>query len=239
MTGFTEEDVVAFIDGQMDAKAKSTFAEQLAVEPELAKSVAAHQWMARQIVAAYGNPPNDAFSGAQIAELGLGRDNIVKLGVIRPPMPGAWIKLATGITAIAASLAVGFVGARSFYSPNTNILTQADGKVIAAGDLDRALSSNPSAQKGQIQISMTFRTADGVCRTFALKPRLSGIGCQNGGHWTIPVMAESGSNLPNGTDYQLASGDISSTVMAEVDRRIVGAPLTSEEEQKVLGLDQR
>ena len=244
MTKFSDEDVVAFIDGQMNANAKSAFTEQLQAEPALAQSVTAHQWMARQIVAAYGNPPTNALSKVQIAQLGLERDNIFKLQFDRPSMPGAFmpgarIRLAAGITAIAASLALGFIGARTSYTPDTDILTQRDGKIVATGELAQALSTKASGEKGQIQISMSFRTADGVCRSFEVKPRLSGIGCQDGGHWTIPVMAENRLNQSAGMDYKLASGDISPTVMAEVDRRILGLPLTLEQEQKALGLGRR
>ena len=240
MNKFSDEDVVAFIDGQMDAQAKSAFAKQAKVEPALAQCVTAHQWMARQIVAAYGQPPTNALSKAQIAQLGLERDNIFKLkarmsSLPAASIPGTWTRLAAGITAIAASLAIGFVGARTSYTPDTDILTQRDSQVFATGKLAHALSSKASGEKGQIEISMTFRTVDGVCRSFEVKPRLSGIGCQDGGHWSIPVMAESRLNQSTGRDYQLASGDISPTVMAEVDRRIVGVPLTLEQEQKVLG----
>lgn len=234
MTEFSDQEVVAFVDRQMDDKARAAFEAQLRIDETLARRVAAHGWIARQIVMACGSPPEVAADSAQLEQLGLGPGNT---GPIRPAVLSRQTgraRWAAGITAIAASLAIGFFGGLHTAQPGSQLLTQWDGKAIAADDLAWNLSHKLSGESGQIQIGMTFRTAKGLCRSFKTSG-LSGIGCLAGRQWTVPILVESKADQPTGVDYQVAGGSIAPAVMAEIDRSIEGEPLTLTQEREVLG----
>ena len=59
---------------------------------------------------------------------------------------------------------------------------------------------------------------------------MSGLGCREDGQWAVPIVV-SGSSQPEGTaEYSLAGGSVAPPVMAEVDRRMIGEPLSPAEE---------
>lgn len=234
MTHYSDRDIVAFVDGQMDEDARAAFDDERRGDIDLERRVAAHGWMVRQIVAAYGKAPQDAVDRALIDRLGLGAGGIAPMRRAGIAIRPAWARWVAGLTALAASLAVGFLGGRLTGNTEPRLLVQGDGGIIAKGELARALSDQLSGDRGQIQIGLTFKTADGVCRTFKSSLGLSGIGCRDGQQWNLPILVRSNSDQPNGMDYQLASGDISFAVMAEVDRRIVGEPLDEVQEREFL-----
>lgn len=107
MTEFSDQEVVAFVDRQMDDKARAAFEAQLRTDGALAHRVAAHGWIARQIVTACGSPPEVAADSAQLERLGLGPGNTGPIWLPVLSRQTGWARWAAGITAIAASLAIG------------------------------------------------------------------------------------------------------------------------------------
>lgn len=234
MTEFSDQEVVAFVDRQMDDHARAAFEAQLRIDGALVRRVAAHGWIARQIVMACGSPPETAVDSMQLERLGqvAGTPEPIRLAALSRQT--GWARWAAGITAIAASLVIGFFGGLRTAQPVSQFLTQHDGKAVAAGELAWNLSHRPSGEDGQIQIGMTFRTANGLCRSFKTSG-LSGIGCLAGRQWTVPILVESKADQPTGVDYQVAGGSIAPAVMAEIDRSIEGEPLNLTQEREALG----
>lgn len=233
MTRISDEEIVTYVDGQMDAAGRAAFAARLEVDPGLAQRVAAHDWIARQIVAAYGAPPATEVDDALIAQLGLHEENVVTIASRRSARLAGFMQWATGIAAIAASIAVGFFVGRTTPPTETALFSQLDGRIVASGNLDDALSSKLSGEAGPIGIKLTFRTAEGVCRSFRLSSGASGIGCRQGGRWTVPILVDTRPDQAVGADYRLAGGDIAPEVMAEVDQRIEGLPYAPGQEREL------
>ncbi len=241
MTRFSDEDVVAYVDGRLGAAEEKAFEAQLAGDPELARRVAAHGWMTRQIVAAYGAPPGDELDEALIARLGLAGDPVVSLDerrrhqraqhwrrAVRPGLAAAWGG------ALAASLVLGVFVGRALAPPDGAIRMNAAGAIspgpVLAAALDRQLSGAAAGRDDTVRIGLTFRSAQGICRSFVMPGGTSGLGCRENGHWVIPIVARPGGDAAPHGEYRLAGGEVAPAVMAEVDNRIVGEPLDSSAE---------
>lgn len=241
MTEIPDEDVIAFVDGQLDGDALFAFQALLANEPALAERVAAHRWMARQVTAAYGPPPHDKEDDGLIARLGLSHKPVRALPDVHPFTSRRTRIRIAAVTALAASIALAIIAGPTALSSTSTLVRAPDGQPIASGMLAASLSNQLAGEPGKVRIGLSFRTDKGICRTFRSDRGVSGIGCREGDHWLVPMMmTENPQTGPaSSTAYRLASGDFSPAVMAEVDRRIRGEPLSPAEESRLRRRDWR
>ncbi|MDE2563327.1 MAG: hypothetical protein KGL48_13880 [Sphingomonadales bacterium] len=227
--------MVAYVDGRLDSQARADFEARLANDPVLAARVAAHGWMSRQIVAAFGVPPGDEVDKADLALLGLSSGNVVELArpssrAIRRPVLAA---ILSG--SLAASLVAGVFLDRTLREPDAGmLLADGNGEVLAKGELAESLSNHFSGAPGEVRIGLSFRTARTVCRTFSTTHGLSGLGCRDGRRWVVPMIAAVHDDEQGQAEYRLAGGDVAPVVMAEVDKRMVGAPLSPGDEKALM-----
>lgn len=226
MTPTLDETAIAFVDGTLDDAEREAFEARLEGDARLARRVAGHQWIARQIVAAYGPPPSDERDAALIVRLGLIEDNVLAFPARRrwydpPRLPvGVWAG------ALAASLVLGLLIGNPPMDPSSPV----NADMAASPALASALDTQLSGRDGVIRIGLTFRSRQGICRSFTMRDGASGLGCREDGRWVVPVIARPrDGGVPDG-EYRLAGGDVAPAVMAEVDSRIVGEPLTVEQE---------
>lgn len=232
MNDVPDETVILFVDGCMDREALIAFEARLANDPVLAKRVEAHRWMAQQIVAAHG-PPEVAVDQSLIARLGLGDDNVIGILDCRRSVARGGIIWTARISAIAASLVLGIFVGQAMLRPGTAMIANIGGRPTASGDLAYGLSNQLTGESGSVRIGVSFKTGNGICRTFRTAQGVSGLGCREGTDWLVPVMATDGADHVAATEYRLASGDVAPSVMAEVDRRIHGEPLSVAEEARM------
>lgn len=235
MTRYSDEDVIAYVDGSLGGPELAAFEARLASDPELASRVAGHGWMTRQIVAAYGAPPDDRLDEALIVRLGLTDDPVVVLADHRPRRTLRPIIAAAWAGALAASLVLGVFVGRSLTGGNGPVVMNSAGVLSPGPALAMALDRQLSGQDGQIRIGLSFRSAEGICRSFVMPGGASGLGCRQDGHWVIPILARPGGDASPGGEYRLAGGDVAPAVMAEVDHRIVGEPLSIAQETAARG----
>lgn len=231
MTEVPEEDVIAFVDGHLNSAARAAFEARLKIEPNLAARVASHRWMTRQVVAAYGPPPDERVDDAMIARLGLADDNVTMLADHRRRRKQQRMTWAVRISAIAASLVLGIFAGQRLPAPQGLLNTDDQGQIIAGRELADGLSNQLAGASGPVRIGISFRTDGGICRTFSTAHGVSGLGCRVGESWVVPMVATAGSPNKPTTEYQLAGGNVAPSVMAEVDHRIVGRPLSVAEER--------
>lgn len=226
----TDDAIVAYLDGAMGEPDRTAFAARCAGDPELARRVQAHRWLSRNILAAFGPAPTDAITPELLNHLGLAAGR--SAGTAR--LPSALrrvIMFAAPATALAAGLGIGvwLGGLRS--ADGYALTVQRNGHVIAGAALSQALSNRLTGEPGPIRIAMTIRTAEGPCRTFVAGKGVNGLACRSRGKWEVPVMVGQPAPTAAMGEYRLAGGDVSPTVMAEVDRRIIGDPVSLEEEK--------
>lgn len=232
----SDEAVTAYVDGGMDKEALAEFEARLAKDPLLAKRVTAHHWITRQIVLAYGSPPQGIVDDALIARLGLadaGSENIVSMSGYRRASVRSGIVWTARIGLTAASLVLGIFVGQTMFVPHTGMIVDVDGRPIASGALAAALSNQLAGEQGAVRIGITFRTHEGICRTFRTELGTSGLGCREGTHWRVPMMTTEEASDNTATEYRLASGDVAPSIMAEVDRRIKGEALSPVDEVRL------
>ena len=233
MKELTDEAVILFVDGGMTGAELAEFEARLATDVTLAERVSAHRWMVRQIVAAYGSPPDEVVDGPLLDRLGLNEDNVFPFATIRNFKASRAIGWSVAASALAASLVIGVMVGQSMLAPANGIILGSSGKLVASGELSERLSNQLTGEQGPVQIGVSFRAENGVCRTFHVQQGASGLSCREGERWIVPIMVTDNPN-PNGpTEYSLASGNIAPAVMAEVDRRIKGEPLSAEQERQL------
>jgi hypothetical protein len=230
-----DEEIVAYVDGRLHGEARAAFDVRMANDPELARQVAAHRWMARQIVAAFGSPPGAEADAGDLARFGLASDNVVAFPEPHSRAVRRSVLAATLSSAIAAGLVAGVFADRTLFGSVPEILHTSDtGEVLAQGELADSLSSRLSGAPGAVRIGLTFRTAHTVCRTFSTASGISGLGCRDGQRWSVPIIVSGKAGTQGQSEYRLAGGDVAPAVMGEVDKRMVGDPLSPADERTLM-----
>lgn len=194
--------LMAYVEGELDARRSREVEKALARSPELNARVAAHRAVRRRVAGA-------AWPGA-VVEPAPGRllgvvdgakpdtaPEVVDLAAVRRqrrreasrPTAGSAGLLAA--TCLAAGLVIGFWG--SGLRPAPAVATEG-GALMAQDGLARALDQQLVAEQSPsqaIRIGFTIRTDDGrYCRTFVdRRVHLAGLACRRGARWTVPLAA--------------------------------------------------
>jgi hypothetical protein len=217
--GISDEQLIAWIDGELSPDAAAEVVEAIERDPALAARAAAHRRLARRMTAAFGPiaeqpvalPEREAAPVISLAAARAARAEREANKPHRWVVPGA----------IAASLVVGvLVGEQA-----TMVASVDDraGALALAKPVAQALDSQLSGEPGPIRVSLSFRNKDGgYCRSFAGQ-HIDGIACRSGGVWQLRYAAPA-TRGPNG-GYRMAGSDTAEA--AVVDRLIAGNPLDS------------
>lgn len=231
MSRYTDEQIIAFVDGCLPEAERQALEADRAADPELARQIARHGLLRQQIAAAYGPPPADRIDDAMLARLGLAAPAIVDLGEARARRADhRWVGRLAWAGSLAASLAVGLLLGRTALPDTPPVSVDPAGTMVAGPILASALDTHLAGQDGPVRIGLSFRTGAGLCRTFIMAGTGTGLACHEPGRWIVPVLVEDKQRTEAGGDYRLAGGEVPPVVMAEVDRRIVGEPLTPQQE---------
>ena len=219
----SDEELMAYVDGELDADARARVADAVAADPRLAARVATQQELRRRLGAHFDPVLAEPVPAA-----------------LHAPQPRAtrrqwrWQEWS----AMAATLVLGvLLGPYVLRSSQPLPFVSAGGRVVAVGNLESALYRQPSGQLSGAAdgaaIGMSFRTADGAyCRTFALNPGPAGLACREWGEWVVELLARN----PRGRQgagpevYRQAGTAFPPAVRAAVEARIDGEPLGADEE---------
>lgn len=249
----SREEIMAYVDGEMDeaARARVTLAalsdldlaEAIARERALRERLQGHfagvaqepvppAWEAMIRAAQTAETPADAQAEAPIAPPApvidlaqVRRKKAEEAKAARPRVPLSQQKWFGG--AIAAALVMGlFLGGQMMRSEGP--ITAKDGALLASGDLAHALDRQLAANEGSTRMIATFRRGDGaVCRAFS-GALASGIACHGGDGWRLEhVMPGSDAS---GAQYRQA-GSADAAVMAIAQDMAVGEPMDAAQER--------
>ncbi|HEV8692385.1 MAG TPA: hypothetical protein VGQ91_18915, partial [Ideonella sp.] len=109
------------------------------------------------------------------------------------------------------------------------------GRVLARGEVQAALAGQSAAQPaaGQtVAVQLSFVDTQGAyCRTFSTAAQ-AGLACREGTDWAVHMLIDA-APAPSGEVRQAASA-LPPALLAEVDRRIVGAPFDAKAEKQAL-----
>lgn len=248
---FSDETLMAYSDGELDAGARAAIEAAMASDPEIARRVARHLALAARVRSGFDPVLREAvpkrLQHSVADSAGAPASTRVEAAAphvipIARPVKGGRSKRAWSWpewSAIAASLVIGVMVGRfgqSGSSPS-DMLMDSSG-VVARGALEQALSTrlaSGQAADAPIRIGITFRSRSGeYCRTFALSNEVAGLGCRAGTDWRLPVIARSPTTADASASYRRAAGELPPAVMRAVEERIAGDALDAREEAAAL-----
>jgi len=139
---------------------------------------------------------------------------------------------------VAAALVIGVLLAPFVVRSSQPLpFISANGRVVAIKDLEEALYRQPAGALGAdakgIAIGSSFRASNGAyCRTFAMNPGPAGLACREWGEWVLEMLARNprARQVAGQETYRQAGVTFPEVIRQGVESRIVGAPLTAEEE---------
>ena len=229
---YDDEMLMAYVDGELDAKLSAEIAAAVEKEPALARRVEQQRAQRAKISGAFAKvldqPVPDRLTRAAQAN----RGNVLKFPA-RPARAPAAPWRAREWAAMAASLLLGAVISWRLLETGGAPIVAGDGALVARGELALALDRQlASEQRGgePVFIGLTVRTRDGsYCRSFVLRSaKTTGLACRVGPDWQVPVTDTS--PIPSG-EMQQASSGVTPAILRAIESRADGAVLDAQAEE--------
>ncbi|RTL35001.1 MAG: hypothetical protein EKK53_25185 [Burkholderiales bacterium] len=241
MLGVTDEDLMAWVDGELPAAEADRVAAAVATDDALAARAARLRHLNQQLRQAFATDLAEPVPAA-LAALARGEPASTSAGsaTVHPLTPrrrklgwAAWGGIAAGVlltVAVAPRLAPWSSGTEP------SVQAQADGRLLARGALgdalEHGLAGAPRADGTRLLLSFRDRSGQ-FCRSFAA-PVGRGLACRDNGRWQVVVLtAPATAAAPvSGDQLRLASGDLPTAVLGAVEQRIAGLALDAAEERR-------
>jgi hypothetical protein len=231
----SREKVMAYVDAELSAEEERKIAQEIAADPALNSWVNEQRALRARLAADFAPvlaaPVPERFERL-ILDVPARRKKLEFAGVFRrfwPIRPGARSWIPAG--AVAAGIAIG-IGISGFFGSET-LLQNHGGRLVAAGDLARALSTqlaanqNPSAP---LRVVVSFvNKAGAYCRSFQTSEAgngLAGVACRGDGEWRIIATAATEPAAPG--QFRQAAASLPDSLRAVINDTISGSPLNAE-----------
>ena len=232
---FSDETVMAYADGELDAATRAAIESALAADPELARRIAQHRELRQRLRSTF-DPVLEEPVPERLVAAARGRPGETR-GAVVPLRRGAATRgLRFQWGALAASLIVGLLlGPWLMRVIEPAPVVTSNGALLAHGRLARALSEQLAGNQpatAAVQIGVSFRARSGAyCRTFALHEQnaLAGVACHEPNGWRVEALAASESSAA-GSGYREAATALPPAVAGTVDALIAGEPLDAQSE---------
>lgn len=239
---FSDETLMAYADGELDAETRRAVEEAMATDPKIAQQIARHRELQASLRSAFDGAlteemPDRLLVAARTAPAG-NEPNVVGIDAARAARSDKsrrqWSWPEWG--AIAASLLIGVIVARSpLIGGSEDSIVAQDGRVIASGPLAAALMKQPGGTKvegSSVLIGLSFRAKSGdYCRTFTVddKAALAGLACREADVWRVQALAR---NEPNGSkaEYRMAGTAVPPIILQAVQDTMEGDALDALDE---------
>ncbi len=243
-TTMTEETLMAYVDGELDADTRAAVETAMASDPDVARRVARQQVLRQKLRATFDGVldeavPDRLIATARDAPAGSPDSKVSDLSRARTERDARFVPRWSWPQwgAMAASLILGMLlGQALWRAPASGPIVARDGRLIAQEALDEALSSQLASKQpldAQIGMGLSFRSKSGeYCRTFMVREGrgLAGIACREGDVWAVQVIAPDDSpGSPDG-GYRMAGAELPVLVLQAVEERIEGDPLDANAE---------
>ena len=238
---YDDEILMAYVDGELDAKQRAEIAAAVEKDPALARRVEQHRALGARVGGAFEKVLNQpvpeqlmrAARGAAALEPAAARGNVLQFPARAARAPAApW--RAREWVAMAASLMLGALISWQLLLPGEGApIVAGKDALVAHGELARSLDHQlASEQRGTepVLIGLTFKAHDGsYCRSFEMRAtRTAGLACRAASEWQ--VTATDTSTLPQG-ELQQASSALSPAILRAIEARADGAALDAEAER--------
>jgi anti-sigma factor RsiW len=232
---FSDESLMAYADGELDVATREQVEAAIASDPEIARRVASHHQLRDTLRTGFDTVlqepvPERLIAAARAVSAADANDRVTPFRRRTAPSFGSWRQWG----ALAASFLLGALVLRLATPPPGagGPLTGKDGRIVAAGVLERALTSQLSSEQAgpaPVRIGVSFRSKAGdYCRTFQLDQAaggLAGLACRDGGDWNVEILARAHSSAASDAQYRQAAAALPPAVVQTVDATIAGEPL--------------
>ena len=233
----TDETLMAFVDGELEAVQHAELERALTGDAALQARVAALKTQRRRVSAAFttvlDEPMPDRLAGLLASAPGAPSAAVVDLSAARTArtqrsaMPGwaQWGGMAASVV-LGVLLGVQFAGRGGDASFGVR-----DGHLVAGGVINQALSTQlASAGSAPVAVQLSFVNRDGAyCRTFSTTT-MAGLACRRDGQWAVQTLAAT-SLAAEGAMRQAATS-LPREVLDAVDQRIAGEALDATRERQ-------
>lgn len=226
-----DDQLTAYIDGQLDAATRARVERELADDPQAAERVSQLRAQAERLRAAYASVLAEPVPDRLVAAVRAAGPPPASLEeararrTARAPVRWALREWA----AVAAAVFVGaLVGQRLSTSPSGGLLHPAPAGLLADGALATALSEQLASAPagGTVQVGISYRAKEGeLCRSFVVASSggLAGAACHRDGAWVIQALARP-TKTPGSGEYKLAASELPPAVMRAIEEQMDGEP---------------
>ena len=228
----SDETLMAYVDGELDASMRKQVEASIAADPQLARRLAAHESLRSRLRAGFDQVLEEPVpthlvtlvrSAAQGSRVGQ---------VLQFPRSEQQRRPWLQWSSLAASFVLGALlwqFASRLYPAGP--IAESKGELVAAGTLAQALNSrlaNQQTAADSVQIGLSFRSRQGsYCRTFQLRDSFAtaGLACHGDAGWKVQVLArEAAPSMAQG-QYRQAASALPPVVLKAVQEAIAGEPL--------------
>jgi hypothetical protein len=233
----SDETLMAYADGELDAATRASIEAAMQEDPEIAKRVARHRALREAMQGAFSNVLEEPVPERLIAAAR--GQNTAPKGAVVLTLAREAVRRKTSLrsgwqpAAMAASLALGVgLGFLAWQGRSGLIQPGSGGGLVAKAALAEVLSTELSEDRSPALVAATahlsFRAKSGeYCRTFSLTgtDASSGLACREGNDWKIKALAESPRAATNSGNFRTAASADSPAIRAAVEASIDGEPL--------------
>ena len=237
---YDDETLMAYADGELDAKLRAEISTAIDSDPALARRVEQQRALRARVTGAFTKVLDQpvperlvaAARGKPTPVSAEDRGKVLQFPArASRPLAAPW--RAREWAAMAASLVLGLLLSWRMFAPsNPEIMVAGKDALLARGALASALDSQLASEQGAeepVLIGLTFKARDGnFCRSFTMRvTRTAGLACRVGDDWQVAAT----DTVPASGQMQQASSALPAAILSAVETRVDGAALDAEAER--------
>jgi hypothetical protein len=215
----SDDRLMAYADGVLPPAEAAQVEAALAADPGLRRRVDEHRALRAAVAAAYEAAANEPVPQRLIDAAGSRHGRGLPV----------W-------TALAAAIVAGVLAGAGGWSLGQRGLTGGPGGLEARGalkaELDNGLASAARRADGVARVGLTYRTAEGYCRTFAVSDQRpwAGVACRGDNAWIIQTAVRTAPDAAAPSAYRQAASSLPAPVLQTMEAAMVGEPLDAAQE---------
>jgi hypothetical protein len=241
-SSWDDAEIHAYVDGVLDADTSVRIEAASREDPVLAGRIARQRELRTRLGAEFDLVLQEPIPPPLLEALTRpGAESVTPIGAARKPRIGAprpaWSLREWG--AVAATLVLGAILGHLVFRGSSQLPIETEqGRLVAAGYLDRALSTQVAGtapENAAARIGLTLHAADGqYCRTFTLQTGESGLACRRDHRWSVEVLEGAAAQPTAPGGFRQASSALSPAMLGAITALDAGDPLTADEERQRL-----
>ena len=225
---FSDETLMAYADGELDAATRAAVEAAAAADPAVAQRIAQHQALRARISRAFDPVLAEPVPARLLESVHAAPGTPRSAAVIALRARPRWSWPQWG--ALAASLVLGVLLGPLLLRPSPGPIDTHGGQLVAGSALSRALSEQLAgpATGEPIAIGVSFRAKDGAfCRSFVVHDTqsLAGLACRERSSWQVLALAPAAQSGTAAAGYRQAGSALPPPVARALDDLIAGEPL--------------